>query len=137
MVGGRIHAGYPTPEISMEKRLFGISDQLPVLLTTLGGEGGWEDLATLWLEIGPDKTPAEWLNDEAACATLCTRAQAHTPVLDLTVEKLRIGLCIAAKQEPVLSSDNGEDEDMTFDLKVCRLLAQHTLPCAPRSTELP
>ena len=131
MMGEQIHGGYPTPAISMEERLINISDQLPLLITTLGGQGRFKDLAALWLGVGQDMTPKEWLNNKSALATLCTRAQALTPELDLTVDRLRIGLCIAAMKEPDHSSDSVSEEDMPFDVKACRLLAQHTLPCAP------
>ena len=115
---------------SMEEQLFQLDEALPVLITTLAGLGRWEDLAKLWLDVGQGMTPAEWLNDEQALAELCKRAKALSPALDLTAERVHLGLRIAAMQGPVHSS-NYMSEDVSDDLKVCRLLAQHTLPCAP------
>ena len=115
---------------AMDERLNRISDVLPVLITTLAGWWRWEDLAELWIEVGGALTPAEWLANDAACAELCKRAQALTPALDLTAERLHLGLCIAAMQGPAHSSAN-MNECIPLDLNVCRLLAQHTPPCAP------
>ena len=115
---------------AMDERLNRISDVLPVLITTLAGWWRWEDLAELWIEVGGAMTPAEWLANDAACAELCKRAQALTPALDLTAERLHLGLCIAAMQGPAHSSAN-MNECIPLDLNVCRLLAQHTPPCAP------